>query len=635
MFAFDSSEAPAHARCDANLVLLQKATERLSQDEYCTTPKAGRLHRPSTLSPNHRDILAGVEDAEDKHNMDIDTGRSMGGRDMMKTPPVRIASPSPHRFATQNAAAAAKISANEKLDFDALRKVAAKKKKKNQQKKGMSDAAPATTTVRGFYTPVTSAGEESDFSRVNTPKMSPSVKDLPSITSSPALRPTSAAGGISALKARLDGQLDGASTPSFNERPSTLRQTTGSRSDFSAATSNASETTSDAESSKTEMETYEVNIESDFASSHLTSDEAIAEKISNLHLDSVSRKMEASDFETLKVLGKGSFGKVMLVRQNGSGRLFAQKQLRKATLTVHKKLVERTKTERSILESVNRHPFVVKLFYAFQDHEKLYLILEYASGGELFHHLSIDHMFPEETASFYLAEVVLALYHLHKTLGVVYRDLKPENCLLDAEGHLLLTDFGLSKVSLDENDRCNSVLGTVGYMAPEIIQGKEYSFAVDWWSLGVLGCDLLTGSVPFPGTNPGRVQNDVVKKKLQLPYYLSPDAKDFLTRLLNKDPRKRLGSNMPRDFQTIKQHRFFRKLDWKKLEKRELVPPIQPFVGNPEDALNFSNEFTEMALSQIALDADEDVEMGAAPDPFGGFSYVASSSLLEGGMWGI
>jgi serine/threonine protein kinase len=308
-------------------------------------------------------------------------------------------------------------------------------------------------------------------------------------------------------------------------------------------------------------------------------------------------------------------------------------------LTVHKKLVEQTKTERAILESVNRHAFVVKLFYAFQDREKLYLILEYAQGGELFHHLAVERMFPEDTAAFYMAEMVLALDHLHRTVGVVYRDLKPENCLLDSEGHLLLTDFGLSKVAVDDDDTCRSFLGTVEYMAPEVIARSEYGMAVDWWSLGALGFDLLTGSPPFTGNNHAKIQEKILKQKLVLPYFLGPDAKDLLTRLLRKEPKKRLGANMPKDLQTIKNHRFFRKINWKKLESRELAPPIQPLITDPELAENFSNEFTDLALSPMASRKSNPLIDGFEPmdseqDPFGGFSFVASQSLLDSGDWG-
>lgn len=334
---------------------------------------------------------------------------------------------------------------------------------------------------------------------------------------------------------------------------------------------------------------------------------------------------------------------MILVRHKTTGKLYAQKQLKKASLIVHKKMVEQTRTERAILESV-RHPFVVKLYYAFQDREKLYLILEYAQGGELFLHLTQHTTLPETSAVFYLAELVLALSHLHTTVGVVYRDLKPENCLLDTYGHLLLTDFGLSKVAAPDS-RCRSFLGTPEYMAPEVISGNgklEYGAEVDWWGVGALACDLLTGGPPFSGNNHTKVADRILRQKLALPYYLSADAKDFITRLLRKDPTKRLGYHMPRDLATIKAHRFFRKIDWAALERREVTPPIVPLVTDPALAENFSVDFTALSLSPpvgtgfvgmmstgagvtIMTERGEGVE----EDPFGGFSFVASSSLLD------
>jgi serine/threonine protein kinase len=372
------------------------------------------------------------------------------------------------------------------------------------------------------------------------------------------------------------------------------------------------------------MESYEVNLDEDFSID-------APSKTSTMLGNNIMRKMSADDFEPIKCLGKGSYGTVLLVRQLSTGRLFAQKTFKKASITVHKKMIEQTKTERNILESVNRYPFIVNFYYAFQDHEKLYLILEYAQGGELFHHLETERMFSEDVAAFYMAEMVLALNHLHRNVGVIYRDLKPENCLLDQEGHLLLTDFGLSKVTLDDESPCRSILGTPEYMAPEVIEGKEYGAAVDWWSLGALGYDLLTGSPPFTGNNNAKIQEKILKQKPNMPYYLSADAKDLLLRLLRKDPKKRLGYNPDKDLLTIKKHRFFRKIDWKKLEARECEPPIQPLITDPELAENFNQEFTDLPLSPVLT---RNFLSEAQSNPFGGFSFVASQSLLDSGEFG-
>lgn len=541
-----------------------------------------------------------------------------------RTPPVRIASPSPARGV--DARRSVDVPNLEvKPDFNILSKNGAKKRRKKQ---GMKPAAPAATIIKGFQTPIASAGEESDLSAADTPRFGP--RNLSSISNSPGMRAASPCGGISALKLKLEAL----SLENALQRPSTTLSADELKPDVSSASSVTSEMTSG--SDKTEMESYQVNLENDFVSPDVRSTSVSSTIEDSPHHDALTRKMSATDFEPISCLGKGTYGTVLLVKQKATGRLFAQKQLRKASLTVHKKLVEQTKTERSILESVNRHPFVVKLYYAFQDHEKLYLILEYAQGGELFHHLAMERMFTEEVAAFYMAEMVLALEHLHRNVGVVYRDLKPENCLLDSEGHLLLTDFGLSKVAVDADDCCRSILGTIEYMAPEVIQGVEYGMAVDWWSLGALGFDLLTGSPPFTANNHAKTQEKILKQKLVLPYFLGPDAKDLLTRLLRKEPRKRLGYSMPKDLQTIKSHRFFRKVDWKRLERREVEPPIRPLITDPELAENFAREFTDLAVSPVAERRRSEMflrEVGS--NPFGGFSFVASRSLLECGDWGV
>lgn len=490
----------------------------------------------------------------------------------------------------------------------------------------------AINTVRGFHTPAQSDCEDSDYSVTSTPYQVQQcqIDDVVSANSSPMMRSVSntSMGGISKLKMQLDSL-------SMDQKDYRRKAFSRSHSKNRPAQIHSRQSSSGSGSDNESICTsYEVPLEHDFISQDAPdatpTDKPFLTTVEGGLLPNITRKMTAVDFEPLTCLGKGSYGTVLLVKQQSTGRLYAQKQFRKASLTVHKKLVEQTKTERNILESVNRHPFVVKLFYAFQDQEKLYLILEYAQGGELFTHLAQERMFTEEVASFYMAEMVLALSHLHNNLGVVYRDLKPENCLLDAEGHLLLTDFGLSKVAVDEDDHCKSILGTVEYMAPEVIEGKKYGFAVDWWSLGALAFDLLTGGPPFQANNHAKILEKIVKQKLAMPYFLGPDSKDLLTRLLRKEPNKRLGANMPKDLQIIKKHRFFRRIDWSKLEKRELEAPIQPIITDPELAENFSPDFTEQGLSPVVEKGGWPASLSAAEsNPFGGFSYVASSSLLE------
>ncbi|KAI8973226.1 kinase-like domain-containing protein [Mycotypha africana] len=291
------------------------------------------------------------------------------------------------------------------------------------------------------------------------------------------------------------------------------------------------------------------------------------------------RRVNRDDFQTICVLGRGAFGKVYLVKHKKSSELYAMKVLKKASLVVHGRQAIQAKTERQILEEV-RHPFIVKLCYAFQTPIELHMILDYAVGGELFRHLDHEGMFEEPMAIFYAAELVSALDHLH-SLGIVYRDLKPENCLLDLEGHVVLTDFGLSKVAID--GKTNTICGTAEYMAPEILMGLEYDITVDWWSLGILLYDMLTGSPPFNSNNRQKTIDSILSKKIPMPYYLTPDAKDILSKLLRKNPNARLGAK-PKRVDAIRRHRFFRSIDWDALERRELTPPIIPIVTDPEAA---------------------------------------------------
>ncbi|KAF9097264.1 serine/threonine protein kinase psk1 [Mortierella sp. AD031] len=311
-------------------------------------------------------------------------------------------------------------------------------------------------------------------------------------------------------------------------------------------------------------------------------------------------KMTPDDFKFLKVIGRGAYGKVYLVRHITTNALYAMKVLKKASIIVHAKDTECTMSERKILEAI-RHPFIVKLHYAFQTDHRLYLILEYASGGELFTHLAAERMFSEENTAFYAAQLVLALEHLH-SLGIIYRDLKPENIMLNAHGDIVLTDFGLSKVPLEHSDgRTGTVCGTIEYMAPEVISERvQYDRTVDWWSLGIVIHDMLTGSPPFVANNRKKTMDAIMNKKLNLPYYLSSDAKDLLGKLLKRTPSARLGFG-PKGIENIKSHRFFRKINWKLLALRELEPPIVPFLSDPESVENFNVEFTGLPVQESPI----------------------------------
>lgn len=337
-------------------------------------------------------------------------------------------------------------------------------------------------------------------------------------------------------------------------------------------------------------------------------------------------KTGPNDFELRRVLGKGGYGKVFQVRKctgKDAGDFFAMKVLHKAAIIRNQKDTAHTKAERNILEAV-KHPFIVGLSYAFQTDGKLYLILEYLSGGELFMHLEREGIFLEDTACFYLAEIILALQHLHR-LGIIYRDLKPENILLDAQGHVKLTDFGLCKEHIQEGIVTHTFCGTIEYMAPEILTRSGHGKAVDWWSLGALMYDMLTGAPPFTADNRKKTIEKILKGRVLLPPYLTPDARDLIRKLLKRQVTQRLGSSSE-DGDAIKRHNFFKHITWSDVLCRKLEPPFKPILSSEDDVSQFDTKFTR----QTPVDSPEESILSESANLiFKGFTYVAPSILEE------
>ncbi|XP_072404312.1 ribosomal protein S6 kinase alpha-1 isoform X1 [Chiloscyllium punctatum] len=359
-------------------------------------------------------------------------------------------------------------------------------------------------------------------------------------------------------------------------------------------------------------------IEKDFVSLKCKDEGNVKEINITHHVKEGSEKADPSHFELLKVLGQGSFGKVFLVRKikaPDAGQLYAMKVLKKATLKVRDRV--RTKLERDILVDVN-HPFIVKLHYAFQTEGKLYLILDFLRGGDLFTRLSKEVMFTEEDVKIYLAELALALDHLH-SFGIIYRDLKPENILLDEEGHIKLTDFGLSKEAVDHEKKAYSFCGTVEYMAPEVVNRRGHTLSADWWSYGVLMFEMLTGSLPFQGKDRKETMTLILKAKLGMPQFLSPEAQSLLRALFKRNPANRLGAGVD-GVEEIKRQPFFTNIDWNKLYRRELKPPFKPAVARPDDTFYFDPEFTE----RTPKDSPGVPPSASAHKLFRGFSFVAT-----------
>lgn len=315
-----------------------------------------------------------------------------------------------------------------------------------------------------------------------------------------------------------------------------------------------------------------------------------------------------------------------------NGQIFAMKVLQKATIVRNQKDTAHTKAERNILEAV-KSPFICDLLYAFQTGGKLYLILEYLSGGELFMHLEREGMFMENVAKFYLSEIVVSLEHLHQQ-GIIYRDLKPENILLDAYGHVKLTDFGLCKEEIEGDQKTHTFCGTIEYMAPEILMRCGHGKAVDWWSLGALMFDMLTGGPPFTAENRRKTIDKILKGRLTLPAYLSNEARDLIKKLLKRHVDTRLGAGLS-DAEEIKSHAFFKTTDWNLVYARQLEAPFKPNIENDEDTSLFDARFTKMTPVDSPCETNFSLN---GDNPFVGFTYVAPSVLEmmnKGGHGGI
>uniref|UniRef100_A0A3B4XEI2 non-specific serine/threonine protein kinase n=1 Tax=Seriola lalandi dorsalis TaxID=1841481 RepID=A0A3B4XEI2_SERLL len=318
------------------------------------------------------------------------------------------------------------------------------------------------------------------------------------------------------------------------------------------------------------------------------------------HVKEGSEKADPRQFELRKVLGQGSFGKVFLVRKitgPDAGQLYAMKVLKKATLKVRDRV--RTKMERDILVEVN-HPFIVKLHYAFQTEGKLYLILDFLRGGDLFTRLS------KEVTPVSPVSPVSAQHFCRFSI------------LLDEDGHIKLTDFGLSKESIDHENKAYSFCGTVEYMAPEVVNRRGHTHSADWWSYGVLMFEMLTGTLPFQGKDRKETMTMILKAKLGMPQFLSSEAQSLLRNLFKRNPANRLGAG-PDGVEEIKRHHFFSTIDWNKLFRREIPPPFKPAAGRPDDTFYFDPEFT----AKTPRDSPGVPPSANAHQLFRGFSFVA------------
>ncbi|XP_044592860.1 atypical protein kinase C isoform X1 [Cotesia glomerata] len=342
----------------------------------------------------------------------------------------------------------------------------------------------------------------------------------------------------------------------------------------------------------------------------------------------LQRQYSLADFELIRVIGRGSYAKVLMVELKRTKRIYAMKVIKKALVTDDED-IDWVQTEKHVFETASNHPFLVGLHSCFQTPSRLFFVIEFVRGGDLMFHMQRQRRLPEEHARFYAAEISLALNFLHKK-GIIYRDLKLDNVLLDHEGHVKLTDYGMCKEGVRDGDTTATFCGTPNYIAPEILRGDEYGFSVDWWALGVLLYEMLAGRSPFDiagaSENPDQNTEDylfqvILQKTIRIPRSLSVKAASVLKGFLCKEPNERLGCGRgPSAFLDIVGHPFFKAIDWEMLEQKQVTPPYKPRLDSDRDLANFPPEFTDEPV-HLTPD-DQRVIEEIDQSEFEGFEYV-------------
>lgn len=337
-----------------------------------------------------------------------------------------------------------------------------------------------------------------------------------------------------------------------------------------------------------------------------------------------TKRMGLDEFNFIKVLGKGSFGKVMLAELKGKDEVYAVKVLKKDVI-LQDDDVDCTMTEKRILALARKHPYLTQLYCCFQTKDRLFFVMEYVNGGDLMFQIQRSRKFDEPRSRFYAAEVTSALMFLHQH-GVIYRDLKLDNILLDAEGHCKLADFGMCKEGILNGVTTTTFCGTPDYIAPEILQELEYGPSVDWWALGVLMYEMMAGQPPFEADNEDDLFESILHDDVLYPVWLSKEAVSILKAFMTKNPNKRLGCIAAQGLEeAIKQHAFFKEIDWILLEEKKIKPPFKPRIKTKRDVNNFDQDFTreEPVLTLV----DDTIVKQINQEEFKGFSYFGEEQL--------
>ncbi|CAN9502139.1 unnamed protein product [Ophioblennius macclurei] len=352
---------------------------------------------------------------------------------------------------------------------------------------------------------------------------------------------------------------------------------------------------------------------------------APSERRQSVDPQQLTPRLGISDFTFIQVLGKGSFGKVMLARLNSNERVFAIKVLKK-DIILQDDDVECTMTEKRVLSLARDHPYLTQLYCCFQTPDRLFFVMEFVNGGDLMFHIQKSRKFEEGRARFYTAEITSALMFLHSR-GIIYRDLKLDNVLLDKDGHCKLADFGMCKEGIIQGVTTGTFCGTPDYIAPEILQEMLYGPSVDWWALGVLLYEMLCGHAPFEAENEDDLFESILNEEIVYASWLSTESVNILRAFLNKNPARRLGCVASEGGESaVTGHPFFTGVDWEKLNRREIEAPFKPRIKTPEDVNNFDPDFTQEEPTLTPI--DDPLIPSVNQDEFRDFSFT-SPELLE------